>query len=106
MTVMFGDTVAPATFYGPQSILATAPPSRPGGVNVTLVPPQGQPTQGNMYTQPTAGRAVFLYTDRNPQVMEMALRNVAHQQQYDPAQWPEVTQGLADQWGQYMQSRG
>ncbi|KAK5729909.1 SPT3 Dosage dependent suppressor of Ty-induced promoter mutations-like protein [Elasticomyces elasticus] len=79
MTVMFGDQVAAATYYGPQALLAVSPPSRPGGVNVSLVPPQGQ-QMSNQYQQPSVRRQIFTYTERDPR-LEMEVRMYLQQQQ-------------------------
>nr|POF17616.1 protein spt23 [Quercus suber] len=70
MQVMFGEQLATTVFYGNQALLATAPPSRPGGVNVTLVLPAGN----SQYASPSSQRQIFTYTQTNPRIMEMALR--------------------------------
>nr|POF11476.1 protein spt23 [Quercus suber] len=70
MQVMFGEQLATTVFYGNQALLATAPPSRPGGVHVTLVLPSGN----NQYPSPSSQRQIFTYTQTNPRVMEMAMR--------------------------------
>lgn len=92
--VLFGDKVAATTYYGPQALLATSPPSRPGGVNVTLVPPNGQQSQ---YTSPPANRQIFTYTDINPRMMEMALRYMSQQQNGNQTQWNQMASHMATQ---------
>ncbi|KAK1045441.1 SPT3 Dosage dependent suppressor of Ty-induced promoter mutations-like protein, partial [Friedmanniomyces endolithicus] len=101
MTVMFGDKIASATFYGPQALCATAPPSRPGGVNVTLVPPQPpgqgpqQLQQGNQYMQNSAERRIFTYKDPRA-FMEMMVARAAGGQ---PMQQQSQQLGGAEQGG-------
>jgi len=96
--VMFGDKVAVTVFYGPQALLATSPPSRPGGVNVTLVPPNGQ--QGSAYQSPPVGgnRQIFTYTDQNPRMMEMALRFMSQQQTGSQVGWGQLASSYATQY--------
>ena len=95
--VLFGDKLAVTVFYGPQALLATSPPSRPGGVNVTLVPPNG-PQQGNHTYQspPSANRQIFTYTDHNPRMMEMALRYMSQQQTGSAAGWGQLASQYAN----------
>ena len=122
MNCFFGDQQATATYYGPQSVLATSPPSRPGGVNVTLVPANVQ--QNPRYTPGVAAGPVFTYADKNPlmapvggqqavnpQVMEMFLRSMAQSGQYDagqltPGALQEMAKNLADQFGSHQQQHG
>lgn len=95
--VMFGEQLATTVFYGPQALLATSPPSRPGGVNVTLVPPAGS----NQFPSPATSRQVFTYTDTNPKMMEMALRFLSQQQTGNSVPWNQFTHQTATK---YMQS--
>ncbi|TKA62170.1 hypothetical protein B0A55_13086, partial [Friedmanniomyces simplex] len=99
MTVLFGDKIAAATFYGPQALCATAPPSRPGGVNVTLVPPQqqgvGSQGLGSQYVQATAERRIFTYRDPRAFV-EMMVRAAGGQQPQQQLQ-QQVGGGGAEQ---------
>lgn len=96
--IRFGDSIAPTTFYGSQSILATSPPGRPGVVRVSIVNGQSAmqlqyPTQGN--------NAVFTYKDTtNPQMMEMALRFLSQQQTGDPGHWVHFTNEVANKFMQ------
>lgn len=96
--VMFGDQLATTVFYGPQALLATAPPSRPGGVNVTLVPLAGNSMQ---FVNPTTSRQVFTYMDTNPRMMEMALRFLSQQQTGSQMPWNQFTNQVATK---FMQS--
>lgn len=98
MQVLFGEKVATTVFYGPQALLATSPPSRPGGVNVTLVPQNGQP--GNSQYSPSANvnRQIFTYTDQNPKMMEMALRYMSQQQTGDQMRWNSLANQYANQY--------
>ncbi|KAK4580430.1 SPT3 Dosage dependent suppressor of Ty-induced promoter mutations-like protein [Recurvomyces mirabilis] len=99
MTVMFGDKAAASTFYGPQCVLATAPPSRPGGVNVTLIPPNGQ--QSTQYVPQQISRQIFTYKDiLDPKTTEMALKYYSQQQSGNPAQWMQYGQQAAQQFQQ------
>jgi len=98
--VMFGDKLATTVFYGPQALLATSPPSRPGGVNVTIVSPSGSHSlAGASYQSPPAGgsRQIFTYTDHNPRMMEMALRFMSHQQTGSQMQWNQLASQYANQ---------
>jgi len=99
--VQFGDQLATTVYYGPQALLATSPPSRAGGVDVTLVPPQ----QGNnrQYTSPppmpSAGqRMIFTYTDTNPRLMEMALRYLSQKHNGGQMSWNRFTNDVANQY--------
>jgi len=100
--VQFGDQLATTVFYGPQALLATSPPSRAGGVDVTLVPPQ----QGNSRqysTSPpvptaTGQRMIFTYTDNNPRLMEMALRFLSQQHSGNQMNWNRFTNDVANQY--------
>lgn len=97
--VLFGDKLAVTVFYGPQALLATSPPSRPGGVNVTLVPPNAQ--QNSTYqSPPSANRQIFTYTDHNPRMMEMALRYLSQQQTGSATGWNQ----LANQYATHFMS--
>lgn len=68
---MFGEQIATTVFYGTQALLATAPPSRPGGVNVTLMMPQGGT---NAYA--SQSRQLYTYKETDPRMMEFALRQL------------------------------
>ncbi|KAI7282093.1 hypothetical protein KC345_g3735 [Hortaea werneckii] len=92
--VLFGDKLAVTVFYGPQALLATSPPSRPGGVNVTLVPPNASQS-GQYQTQPSANRQIFTYTDHNPRMMEMALRYMSQQQTGNASGWGQLASQYA-----------
>lgn len=94
--VMFGDSIAPTTFYGPQSILAISPPGRRGGVLVKLVPGPGTV----QYSSPQGNNTIFTYKDTNPQMMEMALRFLSQQQTGDPSRWVQYTNEVANQFMQ------
>ncbi|KAI7259132.1 hypothetical protein KC335_g11912, partial [Hortaea werneckii] len=92
--VLFGDKLAVTVFYGPQALLATSPPSRPGGVNVTLVPPNASQS-GQYQTPPSANRQIFTYTDHNPRMMEMALRYMSQQQTGNASGWGQLASQYA-----------
>ncbi|KAH9843454.1 Protein MGA2 [Teratosphaeria destructans] len=94
--VVFGDREATTTYYGPTALLATSPPSRPGGVNVTLMPPLGQ--QGLQYASPPANRQIFTYTDKDPRMMELALRYLSQQQSGNSMGWNQMANQLANQY--------
>ena len=93
--IMFGDSIAPTTFYGSQCILATSPPGRRGQVHVKIVPSDG----ALQYATSQSGQ-IFTYTDTNPQMMEMALRLLSQQQTGDPGQWMQFTNQVANQFMQ------
>jgi uncharacterized protein len=103
-TVMFGDTRAATMFWGPQALLATAPPSRPGGVNVSLERLHAR--QNNQYTQPMGGRQIFTYTEyqQEPKVMEMALKHYT-QSIGNPGPWPQIAQQMATEYQQQIQQQ-
>jgi len=93
--IMFGDNLAPTTFYGSQSILAISPPGRKGGVRIKIV------ANGAMqYNSTQSSNPVFTYTDTNPQMMEMALRFLSQQQTGDPSRWMQYTNEVANQFMQ------
>ena len=94
--IMFGDNIAPTTFYGSQSILAISPPGRRGRVQVKIVSNEG-PVQ---YGTTQSSNPIFLYTDTNPQMMEMALRFLSQQQTGDPGRWIQYTNEVANQFMQ------
>ena len=94
--ILFGEKIANTSFYGSQSLLATAPPSRPGGVNVTCAQPNG----GTQYSPPTGiaggARQVFTYTEqKDPRMMEMALRFVSQQQTGNQMGWGAMASSFA-----------
>ncbi|KAK5111811.1 hypothetical protein LTR62_004731 [Meristemomyces frigidus] len=100
MIVMFGDKIAASTYYGSQSVLATAPPSRPGGVNVTLIPPNGQ--QSAQYVPQQMTRQVFTYKDTlDSKTSEMALKYFAQKQSGNPGSWMQAGQQAAQQFQQF-----
>lgn len=94
--VQFGDQLATTVFYGPQALLATSPPSRAGGVDVTLVLPQ----QGSNrpYSSPSGQRTIFTYTDTNPRLMEMALRFLSQQNTGNQMNWNRFAHDVANQY--------
>ncbi|KAK4542710.1 hypothetical protein LTR36_006282 [Oleoguttula mirabilis] len=96
--VLFGDKVATTVFYGPKALLATSPPSRPGGVNVTLVPAAGQPGSSQYSPSVSANRQIFTYTDQNPKMMEMALRYMSQQQTGNQMGWNNLANQYANQY--------
>ncbi|KAK5118567.1 hypothetical protein LTR85_008032 [Meristemomyces frigidus] len=98
MQVLFGEKVATTVYYGPQALLATSPPSRPGGVNVTLLPPNGQPGSSQYSPNATVNRQIFTYTDQNPKMMEMALRYMSQQQTGDQMRWNSLANQYANQY--------
>jgi hypothetical protein len=93
--VMFGDKVAHTVSYGAQALLATSPPSRPGGVNVTLVSPTGQPV--NQYPATAGQRTIFTYTDKDPKMMELALRYLSQQHSGNTMGWSQMASQMATQ---------
>ena len=94
--ISFGDSIAPTTFYGSQSILAISPPGRRGRVHVKIVP-----TDGSMhYATSQSSSPIFTYTDTNPQMMEMALRFLSQQQTGDAGRWMQYTNDVANQFMQ------
>jgi hypothetical protein len=92
---MFGDSIAPTTFYGSQCILATSPPGRRGQVPVKIVP-----SDGTLQYVTSQSNQIFTYTDTNPQMMEMALRLLSQQQTGDAGQWMQFTNQVANQFMQ------
>lgn len=103
MQVMFGEQLATTVFYGTQALLATSPPSRPGGVNVTLIPPAG----GSQHASPSSQRQIFTYTQTNPRIMEMALRFLSQQQQTgNQTQWNQFSNDVANTFGQTQGQTG
>lgn len=94
--IMFGDSIAPTTFYGSQCILATSPPGRRGQVPVKIVPGDGT----MQYMSSQSSNHIFTYTDTNPQMMEMALRLLSQQQTGDAGQWMQFTNSVANQFMQ------
>lgn len=91
--LLFGEKQATTVWYGPQALLATSPPSRPGGVNVTLLPPAGQ--SGTQYASPPGNRQIFTYTDKDPIMMEMALKYVSQQQTGNATGWNQLASRYA-----------
>ena len=94
--IMFGDSLAPTTFYGSQCILATSPPGRRGQVPVKIVS-DGSAMQ---FISSQSSQQIFNYTDTNPQMMEMALRLLSQQQTGDSGQWMQFTNQVANQFMQ------
>ncbi|KAK3704065.1 SPT3 Dosage dependent suppressor of Ty-induced promoter mutations-like protein [Vermiconidia calcicola] len=94
--IMFGESIAPTTFYGPQSILAISPPGRRGQVRVKILPSQG----AMQYAPSQSNNPIFAYQDTNPQMMEMALRFLSQQQTGDPGRWMQYTNEVANQFMQ------
>jgi hypothetical protein len=94
--IMFGDSIAPTTFYGSQCILATSPPGRRGQVPVKIVPSDG----AMQYLSSQGNNHIFEYKDTNPQMMEMALRLLSQQQTGDSGQWIQFTNQVANQFMQ------
>ena len=92
--VMFGETAAPTTWYGTQSLLAISPPGRRGPVRVSLVTGPGG---AMMHNSSQTSNPVYTYTDTNPRMMEMALRFLSQQQTGDPGQWMQYTNEVATQ---------
>ena len=82
MQVRFGEQIAVTVFYGAQALLATSPPSRQGGVNVSLV----LPGVNEGYTA-SSNRQLFTYKDTDPRMMEMALRMLSQQQNGNQVSW-------------------
>jgi hypothetical protein len=95
--IMFGESLAPTTFYGEQSILAISPPGRRGQVRVKIAPSQRSALQ---YTASQNNSTVFTYVDTNPEMMEMALRFLSQQQTGDPTRWMQYTNDVANQFMQ------
>ncbi|KAF2478719.1 hypothetical protein BDY17DRAFT_305696 [Neohortaea acidophila] len=95
--VMFGDSLANATYYGEHSILATAPPGRRGPVRVRLVPAPGS---AQYAISPQNSNHVFTYTDTSPHMMEMALKFLSQQQTGDATRWMQYTNDVANQFMQ------
>ncbi|EMC96282.1 hypothetical protein BAUCODRAFT_147914 [Baudoinia panamericana UAMH 10762] len=98
-SVMFGDQQGITTYYGPQALLAITPPSRPGGVNVAVVPSAGlQQPQSGQYMAHSGNRQIFTYSDRDPQTMEKALRFYSLQQNGSASQWQQTAVHAAQQY--------
>lgn len=94
--VFFGSTLAAATFYGSQCILAISPPGQRGPVQVRLANSAGT----MQYASPQTSNPLFTYTDTNARMMEMALRFLSQQQTGDSSRWVQYTNDVANQFMQ------
>lgn len=97
--VFFGNTLAAATFYGTQCILAISPPGQRGQVQVRLANSAGTVQYASPQTSTTT-HPIFTYTDTNARMMEMALRFLSQQQTGDSSRWVQYTNEVANQFMQ------
>ncbi|KAK5173031.1 SPT3 Dosage dependent suppressor of Ty-induced promoter mutations-like protein [Saxophila tyrrhenica] len=93
-SIMFGDIVAPTTFYGEQCLLVGSPPGH-GQVRVRIA--NAHAPRHSQFMASQMQSHVFTYVEGDRQAMELALQYLSQRETGDAGRWVQWTNELAHQ---------